>query len=109
MNKTATKVIVHWSVGKSRVFSEVEKVRIRLKLKNKLNTSDELVVMSEEERSQAQNRARAVSRLQMLVARALIVPKKRRPTRPTRASKLRRLEFKKRRSQVKASRRLLAP
>lgn len=109
VNKTSTKVIVHWSVGKSRVFSEVEKARISLKLKNKLNNNDELVVMSEEERSQAQNRARAVSRLQTLVARALIVPKKRRPTRPTRASKLRRLEFKKRRSQVKAGRRLLTP
>ena len=105
VNKTSTKAIVHWSVGKSRVFSEVEKAVIRLKLKNKLNNNDEIVLMSEEERSQAQNRARVVSRLQTLVARALRVPKKRRPTRPTKASRLRRIEFKKIRSRVKARRR----
>ncbi len=107
VNKTSTKAVVRWSVGKSRVFSEVEKARIRLILKNKLNNNDEIVLMSEEERSQSQNRALAISRLQTLVARALRVPKKRRPTRPTRASKLRRIEFKKIRSQVKAGRRTL--
>ena len=61
-------------------------------------------MMSEEERSQPQNRALAVSHLQALVTQALRAPKKRRPTRPTKASKLRRLESKKIRSLVKAGR-----
>lgn len=105
VNKTSTKAIVHWSVGRSQVLSWDEKERIRAKLFNRLNSNDELVVMAEEERSQSQNREKAISRLRSLVAQALRVPKKRRPTRPTKSSKLRRLESKKLRSRVKASRR----
>ena len=105
VNKTATKAVVHWSVGRSRVLTAEEKSRLREKLKNKINFFDELVTASEEERSQSQNRARAIARLEALVAHALIVPKKRRPTRPTRASKIRRLESKIRHSRVKAGRR----
>ncbi len=109
VNKTSTKVIIHWPVGKSQVLTDEEKFRIREKLANRINNEDELVIMSEEERSQPQNRALAVARLQTLVAQALRVPKKRRPTRPTKASKFRRLEIKKRRSQVKERRRRLSP
>ena len=76
-----------------------------MKLANRINNEDELVIMSEEERSQPQNRALAVARLQALVAQALHVPKKRRPTRPTKASKLRRIEAKKQRSETKSARR----
>lgn len=105
VNKTSTKVIIHWSVGESSVLSAEEKERVRSKLANRINNNDELVIMSEEERSQLQNREIAVVRLQALVAQALRVPKKRRPTRPTKASKLRRIESKKIRSQVKSGRR----
>ncbi len=104
VNKTSTKAIVHWSVGRSRVLTWEEKMRVRIKLANKINNNDEVVVMSEEERSQPQNRALAISHLQLLVSRALQVPKKRRPTRPTYSSKLKRLESKKIHSRVKAGR-----
>ena len=105
VNKTSTKVILHWSVGNSHVLTAEEKARVRAKLANRINNNDELVLMSEEERSQLQNRASAVLRLQAIVSQALRVPKKRRPTRPTKASKLRRIEFKKIRSRVKIGRR----
>ncbi len=105
VNKTSTKAILHWSVGRSQIFSWEEKVRIREKLINRINHEDEVVVMSDEERSQSQNRALAQERLQALVTKALQVPKKRRPTRPTKASKLRRIESKKIRSQTKEGRR----
>lgn len=105
VNKTSTKVIAHWSVGYSQVLTLEEKERLRIKLANKINNNDEVVVMSEEERSQPQNRALAVSNLEALVNKALHIPKKRRSTRPTKASKLRRLESKKIRSRVKAGRR----
>ncbi|MDD2757819.1 MAG: alternative ribosome rescue aminoacyl-tRNA hydrolase ArfB [Patescibacteria group bacterium] len=105
VNKTSTKATVHWSVGRSRVLTAEEKARVRAKLASRINLYDEMVVVSEEERSQPQNRERAVARLQALVARALVVPKKRRPTRPTRASKERRLETKIRRGRVKRARR----
>lgn len=104
VNKTSTKVIIHWPVGKSRFLSDEEKARVRIKLASRINNDDELVLMSEEERSQSQNRDLAIARLQSLVAQALRVPKKRRPTRPTRASKLKRLESKKQRSKIKSGR-----
>lgn len=107
VNKTSTKVILHWPVGKSLVLTEEEKVRVREKLANRINNEDELVLMSEEERSQPQNREIAIARLQTLVTAALRVPKKRRPTRPTKASKLRRIESKKQRSQIKMARRIV--
>lgn len=105
VNKTSTKAILHWSIRHSSVLSFEEKERLRIKLANKINNNDEVVVMSEEERSQPQNRALAMSHLQSMVNKALHIPKKRRPTRPTKASKLRRLESKKIRSRVKAGRR----
>src|SRR3989344_1736404 len=95
VNKTSTKVIIHWPVGKSLVLTEEEKMRVREKLANKINNEDELVVMSEEERSQPQNREIAIARVNELVTEALHVPKKRRATRPTFGSKLRRIEGKK--------------
>lgn len=107
VNKTSTKVIIHWPVGKSAVLSDAEKSRVREKLVNRINNEDELVIMSEEERSQPQNRELAIARLRELVAQALHVPKKRRPTRPTKGSKLRRIESKKQRSEIKSGRKLL--
>lgn len=105
VNKTSTKVILHWPVGKSLVLTDEEKARVREKLANRINNEDELVLMSEEERSQPQNREIAIARLQSLIIASLRVPKKRRPTRPTKASKLRRIESKKQRSQIKVARR----
>ena len=107
VNKTSTKVFVHWSLGKSLVLSEEEKNRVRSKLANRINNEDELVIASEEERSQLQNRESAIVRLQELVNEALYVPKIRRATRPTRSSKLKRLESKKIRSQIKTARKSL--
>lgn len=105
VNKTSTKAILHWSIGNSQVLNSEEKSRVRTKLANRINSNDEVVLMSDEERSQPQNRDSAIARLQSLVTSALHVPKKRRPTRPTKASKLRRIESKKIRSQVKSGRR----
>lgn len=105
VNKTSTKVILHWSVGRSRVLNWEEKQRVRIKLANRINSIDELVVNSEEERSQLQNRFKATARLRALVTQALRVPKKRRATKPTKASKLRRLESKTRHSNLKNKRR----
>ena len=107
VNKTSTKVILHWKVGDSVVFDDREKERIRVKLGNRLNDKDEIVIMAEEERSQLQNRAQAITRLQTLVAEALIIPKRRKPTRPTYSSKLKRLETKKQHSIKKAGRRVV--
>lgn len=107
INKTSTKVILHWSINKTRVYNWEEQQRIRSKLSNKINNNDELVVISEEERSQSQNRAKAIARMRSLVIQALRVPKKRRPTRPTKASKQRRLDKKILHSRIKKNRSFL--
>ncbi len=107
VNKTSTKVIIHWSIKNSHVLDAEQKSRVRMKLINKINNHDEIVIMAEEERSQPKNRALAVARLQDLVNRALYIPKKRCPTRPTLASKERRIEAKKIRSKIKKGRRNL--
>ena len=104
VNKTSTKVILHWPIGRTRVFNWEEQQRIRSKLSNRINSDDELVVSSEEERSQPQNRARATARLRSLVMQALRVPKKRRATKPTKASRQRRLDEKKQHSKIKKNR-----
>ena len=63
-----------------------------------------VVIKAQQHRSLEMNRAEALARLQALVDAAAFVPKKRKPTRPTRASKERRLEGKLRRAKVKALR-----
>ncbi len=105
VNKTSTKVFVHWPVGQSSVLSDEEKGRVRLKLANRINNEDELVISAEEERSQLQNRQLAIVRLHALVNQAMHVPKKRKATRPTLGSKIRRIESKKIRSKIKTDRR----
>lgn len=105
VNKTSTKAIVRWPFLKSKILSIEEKGRIYLKLAGKVNNKNELVIDSEEQRSQFQNKRQAVARLEALVTQALRVPKKRRPTRPTLASKIRKIETKKQRSQIKKTRR----
>lgn len=105
INKTSTKVILHWSIGDSYVFTLEEKERIRQKLVNKINSCDEVVIMSEEERSQSQNRILAISKLNLLITRAMQIEKTRQPFRVTRASKLRSIEFKRMRSRLKEGRR----
>ena len=104
VNKVSTKAQLRWSVGESAVFNFWEKDRIREKLKTRLNKEDEVVVSCDDERSQAQNKAKAIHILQTIVKNALKIPKRRVATRPTRASKERRLEAKAKRSHVKKQR-----
>lgn len=105
VNKVESKAVVRWSVGKSAAFSHEEKARIRTKLATRLTNDDEIVLAAEEERSQAQNRAKAIVRLRALVAQAIKVPKSRRATRPTLSSKIGRLDSKKKHATAKKARR----
>lgn len=95
VNKVSSKAQLRWNVGTSTVLSDEQKARVRVVLKNRLTNEDEILVMAEDERSQAQNREQVIERLQELITQALHVPKKRRPTKPTRSSKEKRLQSKK--------------
>jgi len=101
VNKVESKAIVHWSIADSEICSFEEKDRIRTKLANRINSDDELVISAEDERSQLQNRENAIARLRELVRDALYIPKKRKPSKPSRAAMQKNVEKQKQRKEVK--------
>lgn len=108
VNKVESRVQLRWSADHSAVFSFAEKMMISRALHSRMTEQGEVSIDVDTSRSQAQNRAEAIERLQALVAQALIPPKPRKKTRPTRASKLKRLDSKRRSSERKQSRKRLA-
>ena len=105
VNKTATQVELSFDLMASSAFTEEDKRWLATRLASRLDSAGVLRVTSQESRSQLQNRKRAYGKLAELLSHALRRPKRRRPTRPTKASKERRLESKKKRSDVKQGRR----
>ena len=105
VNKTSSRVEIFWNIPGSRALSEEQRSRLLEKLASKLTTEGSIRVVASDMRSQSRNRDLAEERLADLVRRALIIPKKRRATKPTRAAKEARLESKKRHSTKKRDRR----
>lgn len=105
VNKVETAVEALWHVESSRFFTAEEKERINAKLATRIKSEGYLTVKSTEARTQLENKEIAVKKMHDLVTRSLIVPKKRRPTKPTAAAKEKRLEGKKRDSVKKEMRR----
>lgn len=104
VNTSSTRVEVLWDVGASPTLSDEQRTLLLEKLANRINGEGVLHVVSSEHRSQHQNREAATGRLAELVDRALHVPRVRRKTRPSRASREARLQAKKKQSQKKRSR-----
>ena len=104
VNKVETSVTVIWKVEDSTVFTESEKERILLKLKNKINAEGILQTTVSESRTQLQNKKIATEKIQELVNKSLIVPKKRIATKPSKAKVEKRLESKKKLSEKKENR-----
>src|SRR5438477_11719015 len=105
VNKTSSRVEIFWNVLGSRVLNDEQRDRLRSKLSSRLTSDGSVRVVASDMRSQSRNRELAEERLADLIRRGLSVPRKRRPTKPTRASKEARLESKKRHSTKKADRR----
>lgn len=105
VNTSSTRVEIAWNVSRSRAVNDVQRDRLRAALASRLSADGTLRVVASERRSQAQNREAAEDRLRELVRRALVVPRQRRATSPTRASVERRLENKHRRGERKRQRR----
>jgi ribosome-associated protein len=101
VNTTDSKVELRWNVRESTVLSEAQRTRVLERLGSRVTGDGVLILQSSEQRSQHQNRAAAIARLQALVGEAIQPPKVRRPTRRTRGSKERRLRAKKQRSETK--------
>lgn len=109
VNKVATAVQIRWNVKKSHAFDDEQKWMIRRALANRINEEGELVLFIQTHRSQARNRDEARERLVEMIEKALVKPKKRVATKPSKAQRQRRLEGKARRSEVKANRGRVSP
>jgi ribosome-associated protein len=105
VNRSATQVELLFDVANSPSLSEAQRRRVLRKLKSRIDKEGVLHLVSQETRSQYRNREEVVERFQELMRGALRVPKRRRPTRPSRAARERRLEEKRRRSEKKRRRR----
>jgi ribosome-associated protein len=101
VNTSSTRVELVWSVENSPSLSHEQRKRLLEKLPNRINAAGELLLVESGSRSQHQNREVVTERFRRLLADALLVPRPRRKTKPTKASKEERLQQKKRRSEVK--------
>ena len=105
VNKTSSRVEIFWNIPASRALTDEQRARLLDKLSSRLTTEGSIRVVASDMRSQSRNRDLAEERLVETVRRALIIPRKRRPTKPTRAAKEARLDTKKRHSNKKRERR----
>jgi ribosome-associated protein len=103
VNKVSNAVHLRFDVRASSL-SETVKQRLLARGDHRMTRTGIVVIKAQRHRSLELNRAEAIERLEALVATAAHVPKKRKPTRPSRAAKKRRLEGKTRRGQLKATR-----
>ena len=103
VNKVSSAIHLRFDVAASSL-PEAVKARLLASSDRRLSEEGVLVIKAQRHRSQELNRRDALERLNALVAKAAEVPLVRKPTRPTRASKRRRLEAKGQRSEVKAGR-----
>ncbi len=95
VNKVATAVRLRFDVRNSAVLDDEVKVRLLALAGRRATKEGELVLLGQRHRTQEKNRQDVVARLAELVARAHVVPRKRRATKPTRAAGVRRLRAKK--------------
>jgi ribosome-associated protein len=96
VNKVATAVQLRFALARNVTLRDDVKARLRTLAGHRMTDAGDLLIVARETRSQEQNRRGAEERLLDLVRRALVVPKKRVATKPTRASRERRLDTKSR-------------
>jgi len=105
VNKVSSRVELFWNVNESLVFTEEEKMRILVKLSNRINKEGFLQIVSDEDRSQLRNKQNAISRIIYLLTESLKVEKPRKNTKPGKADVARRLDEKKKQALKKINRR----
>ena len=105
INKVSSKVELRFIVAASGSLNDLQKQLILRKLKNRITKSGELVLSSQRERTQRQNKQIVTSKFFELIEKALIPSKKRIKTKPGRTAVLKRLEWKKKHAQKKLRRR----
>ncbi len=104
VNKVETMVEGRWLVASSNLFSDEQKQRIQEKLANRVTADGNLLVKSQESRSQLENKGIVIEKMNDLIAKALIRKKARMATKPTKAAIERRIEGKKKKAENKSFR-----
>jgi ribosome-associated protein len=104
VNKVSSAVQLRFEMAGSTVLSDAVKSRLRTLAGRRVTDDGAILIIARNQRSQEHNRREALERLAELVRRALVVPKTRKATKPTRASRERRLDGKARQQQTKQGR-----
>jgi len=104
VNKVSSKVVLSLDLLHSKGITEEEKMLLQTKLANKLTQDGNLILTSEEDRSQLKNKEKVIKKCFKLLENALIIPKERKATKATRAAKEKRLNAKKVMSVLKQNR-----
>lgn len=105
VNKVSTKVELDFDVINSALLSEEQKQVILSKLENRITKEGILQIVSQTERNQLGNKEIVIKKFYELIHKCFVVQKKRKPTKPSRSSKEKRLTSKKRDSEIKKMRR----
>ena len=104
VNKTSSKVILSWNLENSVTFDEGKKDRLREKLATRLTKDGVLILSYGRGRSQHKNKEQVIKNFFSVIKKGLRKPKPRKKTKPTKASKHRRLKAKKQHAEKKANR-----
>ena len=104
VNKVSSAAQLFWNYLESAGLTDSEKQTIKFKLRNMINSENQIYLRSDESRDLERNRARTLEKLKMILERALFKPKARKATKPTYSSKLKKLDKKSRRSEIKQGR-----
>jgi ribosome-associated protein len=109
VNTSSTRIEIWWDIAASPSLTPEQRIQLLERLQHRLDSEGRLRLVSSASRSQLRNREAATERLREVVAAALVVRKKRKPTKPSRAVKAARLEAKRKRSVAKQRRRAPIP
>ncbi len=106
VNKVASKAVLRWNLTASPSLPEDVKTRFRAQQRNRITTDGDLIVNSQRYRDQERNKDDCLEKLGAMILQAFVRPKPRKASKPSRASRERRLQVKRRRSKIKKSRRV---
>lgn len=104
VNTTESRIQLRWNLAQTRALTDAQRARVLRAFASRLTDAGELILASDAHRSQRRNREEVRQRLAQLLREALIPPKPRKKTRPTAASRQRRMEEKRQRGQIKKGR-----
>lgn len=104
VNKVETMVMGYWHIASSTLVTEQQKTLLQEKLSNRINKEGTLIVKSQVHRSQQANKQEVIEKINQLISIALTPKKARIASKPSKASKERRIESKKKQSENKQSR-----